>query len=473
MLELAAAPACKDMKSMARPLSPTKSQPLQFTHQIGLSLAEKDNANDEHGKPKHEITLSCLVEGPGNPVDNRWYKRSAIQNLESKIYSRRKVFVDHLIDEQAKMRGDSLRDWAATIRKTWIEERADGRLERKVKLKIHEDWLWQRCEDAPDEIALSIEGTGAGQKEVIEGHERQAIDDITNLSAFKFVPYPGNAKMGADLVEGQPAEIKEEDAMDLTKLTLAILREGRADIVAEIEAGVKKEAESSKSAAVAAAVSEAAKKCEAAIEQLNGKVSVAESAAKKAEEKAALAEKAKAGDVNALTEQFRAEMRDGFAEQAKVIQSLREENLGLKQRLDEKEVRERLHAKDLLIDRLLSESDLPAEAITEVFKGDLRRLSERKEGDKVLTVEEQVRARIADRKKLCAGGSAVVTESGAASSAVIGAKPANREEEQVMVDEAFRKKYSREYGMTLTPETALAEYRKRKSAPAAAKPVAA
>ena len=429
----------------------------EFSYVVGIQLAELDKTADESGEPKREIVITCLQEGPGNQVDNRYYSRKAVEGLENKIYSRRKLFVDHLISDDDRTKGDSLKDWAGTVLKTWLEEQ-DGKVVRKVRVKIHEDWLWRRCQDAPGEIAISIEGRGVGDKGMVEGKEYYVVEDIPYLSALKFVPYPGNAKMGANLVEGQATDIQEE-TMDWSKVTLEALREGCPNLVAAIEKSAVETAEKK--------ITENAAKAEAAVTALAEAKKTIEGLTAKSgtlEEQLKASEKAKDGDAKALTEQFRSEMKSGFAEQAKVIESLREENHALKSRLDDKEVRERIMAKDTLIDALLKESDLPEEAKTPLFRDDLRRLTERKEGDKIVaTIEEQIKARIVDRKKLCAGGEAVVTGSGVAAPVVEKAEPKNAVEEQVVIDEMFRRKYSREYGMSLTPDNVLVEYRKRQA----------
>ena len=244
--------------------------------------------------------------------------------------------------------------------------------------------------------------------------------------------------------------------MDLTKLTIEALKGARPDL---LEALVK-EAEKAADVKSAVKIAEAAAAVKAESEK-----SAKDAADKVAEaqKKAELAEAAKAGDAKALSEQFRQEMNAGFSEQAKVIQTLREENFELKKRLDEKEVRERIQAKEGMIDRLLSESALPDEAKPSLFTEDLMRLRARKDAQgNVVTVEQSVRARIDDRKKLCAGGEAKVHGNGGGA-LTEAAKPANPIEEQVIVDEAFSRKYSRAYGMPLTPDNVLTEWRKRQA----------
>src|SRR3990167_746467 len=152
------------------------NQRFDFTHTFsGVELLEEDKGVGEDGKPKRQIVLTCLREGEGNPLDRRYYKRSAVEALEGKVYARRKVFADHLITDEQKRAGDSLRNWDATILGTWMVTESDGRVARKVRLKIHDDWLWRRCVDAPAEIALSIEGQGARKPGLVDGKEYKAV----------------------------------------------------------------------------------------------------------------------------------------------------------------------------------------------------------------------------------------------------------------------------------------------------------
>lgn len=329
---------------------------------------------------KKEITLTCLQEGPGNLKDRRWYSQGCIEGLEKKVYSRPKVFVNHLQENGAD--SDNLRDWACTIKKTWLVTEGK-RLHRKVLLKVHEDWLWTRCIEAPDQIALSIEGNGAGGPGVMEGEKWTVIESIPYLNAFKLVPYGGNANMGADLVEGAQNPEEDPSMPDFNKLTLAVLKENCSDLYDSIVKEAKADADKA-----------SANKLEEA---------------KKAVE---LAEKAKSGDIKALTDEFEKKQEARFAEQGKVIKALTETNEKLAKRLDDKEVKERLVYKGQMIDRLLSESSIPKEGNTPLLRAALMRLTEKKDGDKTVSVEEQAKAEIAEREKLCAGGEAQVRESG-------------------------------------------------------------
>lgn len=162
-----------------------------------------------------------------------------------------------------------------------------------------------------------------------------------------------------------------------------------------------------------------------------------------AKSKAALAVKAKEGNAEALTEQLRKEMKDALSEQAKTISELRDSKMELENRLDEKEVSEKLRSKEVLVDRCLEASSLPDEAKTDLFRGFLLHITEKKVKDKedketILTVEAQVKEQIADREKMCSGGDAKVTESGNGSSTSFNPDKLNEEEKDIFEKAIFR-----------------------------------
>jgi|GEM_PF-5393425 len=353
-----------------------------FVLQFGLSEAKTDDSNGPDGKPKHEIVLTALQEGPGNSRDRRWYTREAVVNSEGLFKARRKLFVNHLVEGQT---GDDLRNWCATLKETWIETLANGKVARKVRLKIHEEWLWTRCIDAPEEIALSIEGGGAGKEGVIEGESYMVIEKIYALNATKFVNYPGNAKMGADLVEGAVEESLED--IDMKDLTVAMLKEGRADLVAALIAE-----------AVATAQTEAGN-LKVKLEEALGKIKIAEAAAP-------------AANAGALKEAIEAATKSFNSTIDELRKNLNESD----RKLDAYEVKGRLREKKDLVDAKIKESKLAPEAKTPNLFARCYALAERKEGDKVVTVAEQIDAEIAEQLRLTTSefGSVRVAEGGAA-----------------------------------------------------------
>ena len=339
-----------------------------FTLFFSLTEATRDDSNGADGKPKHEIVLTALQEGRGNERDRRYYTREAVIGAEGVFKARKKLFVNHLEEGKAASSED-LRNWCATLKETWIEELPTGKVARKVRLKIHEEWLWTRCLEAPEEIALSIEGSGAGKEAVIEGQTFMVIEKIWSLNATKFVTYPGNAKMGADLVESATEEFPEETPMDLKALTEALLKEHRPDLVAAIVAGV-----------------EASYKLK--LEEAQKKASLAEAAVAAAPNAAAFTA-AVAAEVKSVRESFNG-----------ALDEMKKQLSEADRKLDAAEVKDRLREKKALVDAKIKESKLAPEAKTERFLARCYAIVERKAGDKTVTVAEQVDAEIAEQLKL-------------------------------------------------------------------------
>jgi len=352
-------------------------QTASFDQPLSLKEAELD---DE----KHEIVLTLLQEGPGNLRDNRYYTRSCIETAGPVFMSRRKLFFNHLM-EGRDFGSTDIKDWAATLKETFTVEGEGGMLHRKGRLKIHEEWLWKRCKEAPEEIAVSIEGQGAGHADVINGKNYHAIEKIVQLNGTKFVPYPGNATMGADLVE---SEIQKEEEMKIEDLTLKQLQEARPELIEEISKSVteqaKKDVEEAKKAAATAAA-------------------------------------AKEGDVKAIAEQLEAK----FAKQIEgmksatsaTIEGLQKKVVEAEKRADASDIRDRIRAKKDLVNRLVAESDLPTEAKSDHLRERCYVMTEKKGQDKdgkevTISVEEQVKSEIAEQKRLVTGDFGHVRDSG-------------------------------------------------------------
>ena len=349
----------------------------KFTSPCSLSEAKFDKA-------KKEITLTLLQEGPGNLRDNRYYTRACIESSGPVMMSRRKMFLNHL--KEGQNFGDTdIKDWSATLKETFTVEDDNGILHRKGRLKIHDDWLWTRCEEAPEEIAVSIEGQGAGHADVINGKNYHAIEKIVQLNGTKFVPYSGNATMGATLVE---SETNQEDEMKIEDLTAKELQEARPELVEEI----------TKAAAVQA-----------------------EKDVKEAKKTSDTAAAAKAGDTKALIEQVKTEFTKQIDEvksaTGKTIEALKKDLTDANRKVDASDIRERIVAKKNLVDLLIKESDLPSEAKTKLLHERCYAITERKGKDKdgkeeIQTVEAQVIAEINEQKRLVTGEFGHVRESG-------------------------------------------------------------
>ena len=93
-----------------------------------------------------------------------------------------------------------------------------------------------------------------------------------------------------------------------------------------------------------------------------------------------------------------------IAEKDTAMEALKKENDEAKQKLDDIAVSEAMAKKEEMITRLVKEAELPDEAVTDVFKEQLRAVKESKtkdgEEEKVVTVEEGMKKIIEDRKTL-------------------------------------------------------------------------
>jgi len=107
-----------------------------------------------------------------------------------------------------------------------------------------------------------------------------------------------------------------------------------------------------------------------------------------------------------------------IAEKDTAMEALKTELSDAKKKIDDITVSEALAAKEAMIEKLIKEADLPAEAVTDVFKETLRGIKESKVKDsegkeeKVITVEEGMKKIIEDRKLIVKTPKKVVTNSG-------------------------------------------------------------
>jgi len=323
-----------------------------FTAQVQLTsfreqLADKPRylPNDE----KKEIVLPLLVEGWGNSVDNNYYTAKAVTESASYLKSKCKMYLNH---PKSEMDDRDMRDWAASIQETWVDTLDDGRKIAMGRVKVLDNWLWERCKAVPDEIADSIIGRGKAVAGEVNGKKGNIIESIEYIKSCDFVDYAGNVPSGmVSFVENDKDDkidknkIQEEHEMKIEEITISMLKESRPELVAEMQ-------------------------------------------------KSSIAEKDKS-----ITE-----LEVKLKEQEKV-------NLELKSKLDVIEVKEKL-AKQLaekksIVEKALKESKLPEAAKTEVFVGSLIACEESKaivEGKEVVvTMEENIKKLIEDRASILKG----------------------------------------------------------------------
>lgn len=106
------------------------------------------------------------------------------------------------------------------------------------------------------------------------------------------------------------------------------------------------------------------------------------------------------------------ETEKAITDKGQELEDLKSENTTLKAELDKREVSEKLAAKKAMITEALNEAKLPKEAVTDIFMETLMRLEEKTVGDETVTVEEQVKVYIEDRKALVNKNSGRIRNSG-------------------------------------------------------------
>lgn len=309
---------------------------MEFTETIPLEI-DADISEAESSKPleeqKRECTLTLMVEGAGNKRDKHWYTSGAVESGAEKARHRRKMFMDHK-DTGGSVRSN--RDWASTIKEVWTEphpERAPL-IRARGRVKVHDLELWRRIREAPEEIAVSIFGTGSGKPGTgPDGNKyNRLIEKVGTLKSFDVVSFSGNAPMGAENIQESETPLdsheteKETNDMDradvLKTLTEHEIRKECPNLVADLLSAEKENIERAKrqeSEHAAMKEAEAAK---------DAKVTEMETQLKEATDKVTAAEK----------------------------------------KADELEAKDALREHKGIVDKLLVDSKLPEKVITERFK---------------------------------------------------------------------------------------------------------
>jgi hypothetical protein len=196
-----------------------------------IPLSEGQIIPDQDGKKSFLAWWPLLREGPGNKAHKNFYHKTALESVVSRIPLRNKMFFGHM-EGDVKPTERSVKDWAASIRETKIE---NGVLFGKVQAL--DPWLKERMYDAPADLAASIEARGKAGKTIDhEGEKWNLIEEIRWLNGFQIVDYPGNAPMGITITES------DKDSNGDEYMTIAELKEKNPELYSEIEKELKEAA---------------------------------------------------------------------------------------------------------------------------------------------------------------------------------------------------------------------------------------
>lgn len=314
-----------------------------FKAQVQITSLKEQFADIPKHKPnddKREIVIPLLIEGWGNAIDNNYYTQTAVSQAAVRLKEKKKMYLNH---PKAENDARDLKDWAASIQETWVETLTDGRKAAVGRVKIYDNWLWERCKIAPDEIADSLIGRGVARKGIIDGKSGNIIEGIEYVNSCDFVDYGGNVPFGMTYFienDRQKNKDKQEAEMLITEITVEMIKESRPEIIAEITKVV--------------------------VEEKDKKVSELE---------------AKIKDIEKSSNELKAQL----------------EAIKLKEQMTLRAMQ-----KKEVVEKCLKESKLPEVAKTDIFTGILMSVEESKKTveskEMIVTVEEQVKSLIADRE---------------------------------------------------------------------------
>lgn len=333
-----------------------------------IVITEASAAKDSN---KRELIVTLLREGPGNKFHNNYYTKSALTSAAREVQSRPKQYYNHAKDVDNPDR--DLRDWASSIMEAWVDT-SEPRHKLKAKVKVFDNWLWERAKVAPDELAVSIEGKGVGRDETIEGKEFNAIHEIQRINGVNWVDYPGNAGMGVEVLEKDKLT-KESDKEDKTMLSQVL--EGLKSLsTEELKEVAKTRPELKEFFLFPQDNSETDKK------------------------------------INELTEQVKSIKADSDANTKGLNEKITEmgkTNGELSNKVEAHEIKDKSVEKEKLVDKMLSESKLKDDHKTDTFKKTL--LAQEK--------EEDMKSLIEDREKICISETAETGQPGAGAGAAV------------------------------------------------------
>lgn len=207
---------------MQKNLKQKKSRLMEYT----TAPICEGTFSDTNGKK--ELVVTLLREGPGNKFHNNFYQKSALESTQKHLIERPKQYYNHAKDIDNPDR--DLRDWASSIVETWIDTTGPKSV-LKARVKVFDNWLWERAKVAPEEMSVSIEGKGSGRPEKIDGQMFNSISEITNVNGINWVDYPGNAGMGVEVLE---KNIMKEDKKMTIQEVLESLKGFSKEDLAEV-----------------------------------------------------------------------------------------------------------------------------------------------------------------------------------------------------------------------------------------------
>ncbi len=143
-------------------------------------------------------TVNIIKEGwSKNFTDGkqRYYTGQAVTAISELLKTSRKMYLTH-----SKTNDDRMEKWTATCSESWIEDEG-GKKVCKAKIDFTENpatvWIYHAAKKYPEEVGLSIDGSGRIRTGKVAGKDAAIVEDIMSLKSTDFV---SNAAAGGGVV---------------------------------------------------------------------------------------------------------------------------------------------------------------------------------------------------------------------------------------------------------------------------------
>lgn len=177
-----------------------------------------------------ESTITMTIIKPGMSKNKRNYSADMLKR-DYKVFEGAKMFLNHATDAEEKARPEGrVQDWAATMKKVWVEN--DGTVKGTAAVidkKLVEKLDALKASNQLADMGVSIRAVGTGSK---EKDGSTVVESLVKCKSVDFVTFAG---------AGGQVEAMESAQDDVDLLSEAQLREVRPDLVSLIESKVKEE----------------------------------------------------------------------------------------------------------------------------------------------------------------------------------------------------------------------------------------
>ncbi|MBE3088377.1 MAG: hypothetical protein IMZ71_04615, partial [Chloroflexi bacterium] len=187
---------------------------------------------------EHNVVRSVVLLGEQSESHNRYYSKKALKDF-SVLLEGSRVYADHEMDESARAKRGGVRSVKDLIGMT--KDVVFHESESKVRgdfhyLANHKPWIEALVESMSDKVAFSIHGFG------MQSSDAQGKNRVENGKSVRSVDLVTEGATTKTLFESGHEQEEKDMQMDLTKISLAELREARPDLAEAIAADAKAEA---------------------------------------------------------------------------------------------------------------------------------------------------------------------------------------------------------------------------------------